>query len=89
MPGHLTLKISGTVQGVFFRHSAKQKAEELGLEGFAKNEADGTLLIEVEGEIDELELFAEWCKTGPPSAKVENVEVVEDVLENYTGFTIL
>ncbi|MBI5654691.1 acylphosphatase [Candidatus Uhrbacteria bacterium] len=89
MQSHHTIKISGMVQGVFFRHSAKSKAEELGLSGYAKNESDGTLLIEVEGEPDELEIFSDWCKIGPTSARVDEAEVVEAPTENYTGFEIL
>ncbi len=86
---HLNLKIQGRVQGVFFRHSAKKLADELELAGFAKNEPDGTLTIEVEGDQEALDAFSEWAKHGPESASVENIEVVEGPLENYTGFTII
>lgn len=87
-PKHLNFRISGRVQGVFFRHSAKRLADELELAGFAKNEPDGTLTLEAEGTQEGLEVFAEWCKTGPPGAEVKNIEVVEGSLENYTGFEI-
>ena len=46
---HLEIKIFGKVQGVFFRSSARQKAGELGLSGFAENLADGSVEIEAEG----------------------------------------
>jgi len=86
---HLDIRISGNVQGVFFRHSARRRAEELGITGFARNEPHGAVWIEAEGEPEELELFLAWCKSGPPSARVDNVEVEEGAPENYTGFDIV
>lgn len=83
---HLNIKVFGSVQGVFFRISAKDMAEKLGIVGFAKNESDGTVYIEAEGEEKDLEKFVEWCKVGPPLAKVEKVEVTEGQLKNLTGF---
>lgn len=71
---HLNIKISGQVQGVFFRHSARQKAKELGITGLARNEPDGTLYMEAEGEEEKLKIFLEWCFHGPPSAAVEKVD---------------
>ena len=47
---HVTLTISGKVQGVFFRDSTKKLAEELGIRGYVKNLPDGTVKIEAEGE---------------------------------------
>lgn len=88
MNRHLDIKITGLVQGVFFRHTALRKAQEFGIEGYAKNEADGSVLIEAEGPEEALEMFAAWCRQGPPSAEVKGVEVVEGAFENYTGFTI-
>lgn len=68
---HLNIKIYGRVQGVFFRANAKKKAKELGITGFARNEPDGTVYIEAEGEEENLEKFLEWCHRGPPFAHVE------------------
>lgn len=73
----LKVKVFGTVQGVFFRHSARIKFEELGIKGFARNESDGSVYLEAEGEKEALDKFLEWCKRGPPSARVERVEVYE------------
>lgn len=70
----IKIKIFGAVQGVFFRHSARIKFEELGIKGFARNEPDGSLHLEAEGEKEALDKLFEWCKKGPPSAKVEKVE---------------
>lgn len=85
---HLDIKISGLVQGVFFRASAKEQAENLGLRGFARNEEDGAVYIEAEGEEDNLEKFTAWCKKGPSLAQVEKVEVSLGKFKNFTGFEI-
>ncbi|MDO8473932.1 MAG: acylphosphatase [bacterium] len=69
------LLISGRVQGVLFRQSARAKALELGLTGWAHNLLDGKVEIVCEGETEKVEQFIEWCKKGPSLAKVENVEV--------------
>jgi acylphosphatase len=50
MKKHFNIRISGRVQGVFFRASTKAKAEELGISGFVQNEPDGSVYIEAEGE---------------------------------------
>ncbi len=69
-----TIKVFGRVQGVFFRHSARHEAEKLGLRGFVKNEDDGSVYMEVEGEEENIRKFVEWCRKGPPFANVERVE---------------
>ncbi len=70
----LRIKIFGRVQGVFFRHTAKIKADESGLKGLARNEDDGSVYIEAEGDEKNLKRFLEWCKKGPPLANVERIE---------------
>lgn len=83
---HLNIKIFGLVQGVFFRVSAKEQADKLNLKGFARNESDGTVYIEAEGEKENLDKFIEWCKIGPTLANVEKIEVTKGDLKNFTGF---
>lgn len=85
---HLDIKISGLVQGVFFRASAKEQAESLSLVGFAKNDEDRSVYIEVEGSEKELEKFIGWCKKGPSLAQVEKVEVTPREIKNFTKFEI-
>lgn len=65
----------GRVQGVFYRASAKQKANELGVTGWAKNSLDGSVEIVAEGEESTLLALIDWCKTGPADALVTDVEV--------------
>ncbi len=71
------IKVSGRVQGVFFRVSTKDKAEELGIKGWVKNEPDGSVLIEAQGDIESLKFFEEWCHKGPLMAKVVQVELTK------------
>ena len=85
---HLNIKIYGRVQGVFFRHSARKEAEKIGITGFARNDPDGSVYIETEGEKENLEKFLAWCRQGPPLAKVEKVDFEFDkTLQNFTDFT--
>jgi len=78
---HYNITVSGRVQGVFYRASTRDKAQELGLKGWVKNQSDGTVYIEAEGEKAVLDQLIDWCKQGPPRAKVENVhyEVGEEM----------
>jgi len=83
------LLISGSVQGVFFRQSAKLEAEKLGIVGWVKNRDDGNVEAMVEGEKAKIAEFIKWCKNGPPFAKVEKVEVEEQKgAEGFSEFSI-
>ena len=83
---HLNIKVYGQVQGVFFRATAKEEAEKLGIRGFARNEPDGTVYIEAEGKEKDLDTFVEWCKEDPNSAKVEKIEIEIGKLKNFSQF---
>ena len=88
MVKHLNIKIFGLVQMVLFRYSAQEKAKELGVKGFIKNEDEGKVYIEVEGEEDALDKFVEWCNKGPRLAKVEKVEKTKGEMKNFSEFKI-
>lgn len=82
--------IHGQVQGVFYRHSAKQLAEGLGIVGWIRNNPDGSVEAVACGPKDKLVEFIAWCKKGPPFAKIEDVEVEwSEVGEHYGGFEII
>lgn len=85
----LNIRVAGKVQGVFFRHYTSIKAKELGLAGVVKNESDGTVLIEVEGDEKKMEAFVAWCHSGSPLSKVTSVAVSEIKPEGGTSFSIL
>ncbi|MFL6205890.1 MAG: acylphosphatase [Acidimicrobiales bacterium] len=72
------LRVRGRVQGVFFRASAEREAARLGVAGFARNERDGSVTVELEGSPAAVAAMETWCRTGPPRAEVTSVEV-EDV----------
>jgi acylphosphatase len=88
MRKHFNITVAGRVQGVFFRASTKTSADHLNIKGFVKNQPDGSVYIEAEGEEDDLKQFIEWCKLGPKSARVDSYEVKEGELKEYTAFVI-
>jgi acylphosphatase len=65
--------VSGRVQGVYFRASTRERALALGLDGHARNLADGSVEVIAAGEAAALEALAEWLQHGPPAARVEQV----------------
>lgn len=67
-------RITGRVQGVFFRKWAKATAEEFGLRGYVRNLSDGSVEAVMAGREDCLEAFGEACLLGPPDANVDGVE---------------
>lgn len=82
--------ISGRVQGVFFRAHTKEVAEKLGLTGWVRNLPDGRVEAVFEGEEEAVKEAIEWCKRGPPLAKVERVEVrYEDPTGEFKDFRII
>ena len=88
MKKHINIKVIGEVQGVFFRASAREKALQFRIHGFVRNERDGSVYIEAEGEEDDLSKFLQWCRRGPIHAKVDRCDVTEAILAGYEGFQI-
>lgn len=85
---HYRIKITGKVQGVFFRKYTAEEAVRAGVNGIVRNERDGSVYIEAEGEEDKLDAFVEWCWKGSPSSKVENVGIKEGNVKGYRDFRI-
>lgn len=71
----VSVVISGLVQGVFFRASARDEARRLGLTGWVKNRYDGKVEVIAEGGRDRVEAFVAWCHKGPPFSRVSDVLV--------------
>ncbi len=69
------IMVHGRVQGVFFRASTQTRALELSLVGWVRNLPDSWVEIHAEGDQENLELLIEWCRQGPPSAKVTRVDL--------------
>ena len=66
--------VAGRVQGVFFRASTQREAQQLGLSGYARNLADGSVEVLACGEASAVDKLREWLWLGPPAANVTSVE---------------
>lgn len=75
------LKITGHVQGVFYRAHAQEEAKKLGLKGYAKNLPEGSVEALVQGPEEKIKQFINWAKEGSPRAEVKNVEIKWDNVE--------
>lgn len=84
----ITIRVSGRVQGVFFRASTQDEATRRGLRGFVRNEPDGSVYIEAEGSEAMILSFVEWCRHGPPRAQVVTFVMEESSPKGYVGFKI-
>lgn len=82
------ITVYGKVQNVGFRFYTSRTAGEFNISGFVKNETDGTVYIEAEGEADALESFISWCKRGPQYARVDRFDIQEQPVMNYKGFRV-
>jgi len=83
------LKITGRVQGVGFRNSTRRQARKLGVNGWVKNLADGSVEIMVEGQKEDVEDLIKWAKNGPRLASVHGIDVDrEDHRGEFEGFSI-
>ncbi len=81
--------ISGKVQGVWYRATTKEKAEELGIKGWVRNTSDGKVEAVFEGDQNNIEEMIKWCKKGPDFANVIDVDVnPEELSEEFEGFNI-
>jgi acylphosphatase len=85
---HISISVKGKVQGVFFRASTQEKAKEIGIKGFVRNELDGSVYVESEGSEAQLSEFITWCKHGPKMASVESCLVKEGNVVGFIEFVI-
>ena len=89
MAARAHILVAGRVQGVFFRHSAKNKALALGVAGWVRNLPDGRVEAVFEGDEKAVREAVAWCGSGPDGARVEDVDVVWDEKpEDIEGFTV-
>jgi acylphosphatase len=82
------LVIHGRVQGVFFRKSLRDFAQDRGVNGWARNRRDGAVEAAVEGPRAAVDEVVRFCETGPPDAWVERVDVADEPVERLSGFRI-
>lgn len=81
--------ITGRVQGVFFRAETRETAESLGLSGWVRNVPDGSVEAVFEGERSRVREAVEWCRKGPPGARVDAIEVKMEEPAGETGFSVV
>jgi acylphosphatase len=86
---NVQIRVSGKVQGVFFRASTKEIADQLGVKGFVRNEPNGNVYIEAQADEFVLNRFIEWCHRGPARATVTSIDIVESDLRSFSSFEIL
>lgn len=80
--------VSGRVQGVFFRASCAERAAELDLSGWIRNVPDGDVEAVFEGTDSAVERIVRWCRDGPPLARVDRIDVVDEAPTGGSGFRI-
>tara|TARA_R110002110_G_scaffold205033_1_gene416528 strand:+ start:9596 stop:9865 length:270 start_codon:yes stop_codon:yes gene_type:complete len=85
---HFDITVTGRVQGVFFRASAQEVAEGLGIHGNVCNHADGSVRLAAEGDEAKLQEFVDWLQRGPERARVKRVDVKQGELQHYKYFII-
>ena len=87
---HINIKVTGKVQGVYFRATTKAVADQLGIKGFVLNQKDGSVYIEAEGNNFALDSLLEFCNEGPDRAEVKQVEVEESPdMKGFKNFEVL
>jgi acylphosphatase len=84
----ISIRVSGKVQGVFYRQTCKEFANELGVTGSVRNLADDTVEIFATGSEDQLKQLLDWSKKGPPAAAVQNIKVNDLQLQQFDRFKV-
>ena len=78
----------GRVQGVWFRESTRQRAAQLGIAGWVRNNPDGSVEAELEGRAEDVEVLVSWFAHGPPQARVDAVDVTPLAPLGEVGFHV-
>ena len=82
------IRVSGKVQGVWFRKYTREQALDLALTGWVRNESDGSVLITACGQPDRLSAFLVLCQKGSPHSRADHIDVTYQEPENWDSFTI-
>lgn len=89
MTRRVRIVVRGRVQGVGFRYAAVSEARRHGLSGWARNAPDGSVEIVAEGTAAAVEALLDWCRQGPPSARVSSMHHAEESdSQPLSGFDI-
>lgn len=82
------VRVSGDVQGVFFRASTRDRAQERDVSGWVRNDPEGTVTAVLEGAPEDVDALVEWMREGPPRAQVEQVDVTPTEPDGRDGFHV-
>ncbi len=82
------LRVTGRVQGVFYRDACRREAARLGVVGWVRNEDDVAVAGHFEGEQDAVEALVAWCRQGPPQARVDGVTTTPSVVTGADRFQV-
>ena len=82
------VRVSGRVQGVFYRDSCRREAARLGVKGWVRNNEDGTVEMHAEGDAPAVASLVDWCGTGPSHAWVTGVHQRVVDAEGHTAFRV-
>jgi acylphosphatase len=82
------VRVSGRVQGVFFRAACAERARREGLGGWVRNLPGGDVEAAFEGTPNAVEALITWCRSGPQHARVDRIEVVEEPVTGDDGFRV-
>jgi acylphosphatase len=85
----VTVRIEGRVQGVYYRAWTEQTARSLGLDGWVRNRADGSVEAVFSGPTDKVDAMLRACADGPPDAKVTRVTIADEGGSAPSGFKVL
>lgn len=85
---HKNINVYGQVQGVGFRFATLHSAKSYGVKGFVKNQPDGSVYIEAEGDELRVNHFIQWCRQGPPYSRVTDISVSDGPIKNFNYFDV-
>jgi len=89
MNRRVKIVVTGIVQGVNFRHYTRMTASSLGVNGWVRNLPTGAVEGCLEGEAAAVAAVIDWCQSGPPSARVDSIEIVEEQFRGeFDSFTV-
>jgi acylphosphatase len=83
------VRVTGLVQGVYFRAEAQERARSLGVSGWVRNARDGAVEAVFEGEDERVDAIVAWCERGPAGARVDRVEVGWEQPAGERGFRVV
>jgi acylphosphatase len=82
------VQVTGRVQGVWFREALRRACERRGVAGWARNRPDGSVEAVLEGPAEDVDAIVDWCRLGPPDARVDDVAVTEIDPRSLSGFAV-